>query len=45
MALNDTRSHWSIENHLHWAMDVNFKEDATLAATGHAGENLAILKG
>jgi hypothetical protein len=25
-------------------MDVNFKEDATLAATGHAGENLAILK-
>jgi predicted transposase YbfD/YdcC len=44
LALNDTRSHWSIENHLHWTMDVNFKEDATLAATGHAGENLAILK-
>jgi hypothetical protein len=25
-------------------MDVNFKEDASLAATGHAPENLAILK-
>jgi predicted transposase YbfD/YdcC len=38
------RSHWSIENHLNWNMDFNFKEDANLAATGHAPENLAILK-
>ena len=44
LAMEDTRSHWTIENHLHWIMDVNFKEDATLAATGNAGENLAILK-
>ncbi len=38
------RSHWTIENRLHWNMDVNFGEDANLAATGHAPENLATLK-
>lgn len=38
------RSHWSIENRLHWNMDVNFGEDANLAAIGNAPENLAILK-
>lgn len=38
------RSHWSIENRLHWNMDVNFGEDSSLAATGNAAENLAALK-
>lgn len=38
------RSHWAIENRLHWNMDVNFYEDANLAATGNAAENLAILR-
>ena len=38
------RSHWSIENRLHWSMDVNFQEDACLSATGNAAENLATLK-
>lgn len=38
------RSHWSIENRLHWNMDVNFGEDASLAAMGNAAENLAALK-
>jgi predicted transposase YbfD/YdcC len=38
------RSHWCIENHLHWNMDVNFEEDASLAAVGHAPENLGTLK-
>jgi predicted transposase YbfD/YdcC len=38
------RSHWSIENHLHWIMDVNFGEDASLASVGNAAENLAALK-
>jgi predicted transposase YbfD/YdcC len=38
------RSHWLIENHLHWNMDVNFEEDSTLASIGHAPENLAILR-
>lgn len=38
------RSHWSIENRLHWNMDVNFGEDASLAAIGNAPENLAALR-
>lgn len=38
------RSHWTIENRLHWNMDVNFCEDASLAATGNTAENLAALK-
>ena len=43
-ALQVTRSHWLIENHLHWNMDVNFEEDSNLASIGHTPENLAILK-
>jgi predicted transposase YbfD/YdcC len=38
------RGHWTIENRLHWNMDVNFCEDASLAAIGNAAENLAALK-
>lgn len=38
------RSHWSIENHLHWCMDVVFGEDASQANAMHAGENLAMLR-
>jgi predicted transposase YbfD/YdcC len=38
------RSHWSIENHLHWSMDVIFGEDASQANTGHAAENLAMFR-
>jgi predicted transposase YbfD/YdcC len=38
------RSHWSIENHLHWSMDVVFCEDASLANIGHAAENFAMFR-
>ncbi|MBS0621896.1 MAG: ISAs1 family transposase [Verrucomicrobia bacterium] len=38
------RSHWSIENHLHWCMDVVFCEDASLANAMHAAENLAMFR-
>ena len=37
------RSHWAIENQLHWMLDVNFNEDACRARKDHAPENLAIL--
>jgi predicted transposase YbfD/YdcC len=42
--LQVTRSHWGIENRLHWALDVHFAEDANRARKGNAPENLSILR-
>lgn len=42
--LQVTRSHWAIENKLHWVLDVHFAEDANRARTDNAPENLAILR-
>jgi predicted transposase YbfD/YdcC len=38
------RSHWGIENRLHWVLDVAFHEDLCRVRDGHAPENLAILR-
>ena len=38
------RSHWAIENSLHWVLDVTFDEDAARNRTGNGPENLAILR-
>lgn len=38
------RGHWGIENHLHWHLDVTFKEDACRARKGYASENLSTLR-
>lgn len=38
------RSHWSVENRLHWVMDVIFNDDQMRARTRHAAHNLAVLK-
>jgi predicted transposase YbfD/YdcC len=38
------RAHWSVENRLHWCMDVVFQDDQMRARTGHAAHNLAVLK-
>jgi len=37
------RSHWSIENNLHWNLDVLFKEDASLKKKGDSPINFNII--
>jgi predicted transposase YbfD/YdcC len=38
------RSHWGVENNLHWVLDVGFSEDDCPIHSGHAPENLALLR-
>jgi predicted transposase YbfD/YdcC len=38
------RSHWSIENQLHWQLDVTFQEDQSRIRLGHADANFSILR-
>jgi predicted transposase YbfD/YdcC len=38
------RSHWGIENKVHWVLDVDFQEDLSQISTGHAAENFSILR-
>lgn len=38
------RSHWAIENQLHWVLDVVFKEDHCRTRKDHAPQNLATLR-
>ena len=37
------RSHWAIENKLHWTLDVAFSEDASRKRAGNAAQNYSIL--
>ena len=38
------RAHWSIENQLHWVLDVTFNEDKACIRNDNAAENLDILR-
>jgi len=40
---NAIRSHWTIENKLHWTLDVAFCEDASRKRIGNASQNFSIL--
>jgi predicted transposase YbfD/YdcC len=38
------RNHWSIENTLHWSLDVTFREDESRVRDRHVADNLAWLR-
>jgi predicted transposase YbfD/YdcC len=38
------RSHWGIENRLHWALDVIFNEDQSRLRSKNTAENMAIIR-
>ena len=37
------RSHWSVENNLHWCLDISFADDERRIRKGHGAENFARL--
>lgn len=41
---HSVRSHWGIENQLHWVLDVGFGEDASRIRKDHAPANLSLVR-
>jgi len=38
------RSHWSVENNLHWTLDMTFREDDSRMREGYSAENFAMMR-
>lgn len=38
------RSHWGIENKVHWVLDVTFKEDGSRIRRGNATHNMGVIR-
>jgi predicted transposase YbfD/YdcC len=43
-ALAKVKSHWSIENNLHWCLDVSFGEDLSRMRMGDEDQNFALIR-
>ena len=43
-ALHTVRSHWGIENELHWVLDIAFREDDCRVRKDNAPQNFAVLR-
>jgi predicted transposase YbfD/YdcC len=43
-ALEVNRTHWSVENHLHWPLDVVFHEDDARTRKDYGPQNLAVIR-
>jgi predicted transposase YbfD/YdcC len=44
LVLNAVRSHWRIENNLHWQLDVSFDEDRCRLRKDYAARNFATIR-
>lgn len=42
--LHATRTHWAVENSLHWVLDVTFQEDASRIRKDNSPQNMAVLR-
>ena len=42
--LNIKRSHWAIENRLHWVLDMIFREDESRMRLGNCAENMNVIR-
>ena len=42
--LHAIRSHWSVENSLHWVLDMGFTDDQSRIRKKNAPENMSIIK-
>lgn len=38
------RSHWAVENQLHWVLDMTYREDESRVRVGYGQRNLAVLR-
>lgn len=38
------RSHWRVENNLHWQLDVTYREDLSRVRRGNGAENLSVVR-
>ncbi len=43
-AAHAIRTHWGIENSLHWRLDMTFREDDSRIRKDHAPENMALIR-
>ena len=41
--LSGVRTHWGIENSVHWVLDVAFSEDNSRVRAGNSAENFSVL--
>ena len=44
LAAQAVRGHWSIENRLHWVLDVVFADDQSRLRKGHGARNMAVAR-
>lgn len=44
LILDASRQHWSVENSLHWTLDVTFREDDSRIRNDNAAQNMTLLR-